>query len=335
MHQEFGEKPEMSDYSAFAAADLLTALGWMPAGRHVTAVAIAGVGNMNLVERVTLDDGATLILKRARAWVEKYPDIPAPVSRARVEAAFYQAVHGRAAGDAMPAHLGFDQASAANLFADLGEGSDGMGAYGGQAISETDLDGVVDWMGALHALPVPADSRFDNRAMRELNALHIFDFPLDPNSGFNVDAITPGLQKVADRLKHDGDFVAAVQAAKALYLGDAPGVLLHGDLYPGSWLKTPKGLFVIDPEFCWIGPPEWDLGVLTAHLWLSGQSPTLVDRLVSRYGGGVDRQLMNKICGIEIMRRLIGVAQLPLTLDLAAKMALLDQARTLVLGKAL
>jgi 5-methylthioribose kinase len=325
----------MSHSSTIAAADLLAELGWIPGNHRVASVAIAGAGNMNLVERVTLDDGSTLILKRARGWVEKYPDIPAPVSRAGVEAAFYMAVSGSSAGSAMPAHLGFDEAAAANLFADLGAGSDGMAAYSGAPIAASDLDAVADWMGALHTLSIPEDSRFTNRAMRELNAVHIFDFPLDPGSGFDVDAITPGLQKPADQLKHDQEFVAAVQAVRALYLGDLPGVLLHGDLYPGSWLTTANGLFVIDPEFCWIGPREWDLGVLIAHLRLSNQPKTFIDRLITRYGHSVDHQLMNRIAGIEIMRRLIGVAQLPLTIDLAAKTMLLDEARARVLGEAL
>ena len=314
------------------AAEVLGALGWCPAGRHVVSVAVAGAGNMNLVERVTLDDGATLILKRAHGWVEKYPDIPAPIGRAGVEAAFYTAVSGSGAGVAMPAHLGFNEGAAANLFADLGAGSDGMAAYAGVPIAGADLDAVADWLRALHALPVPADERLTNRAMRELNALHIFDFPLDPASGFDVDAITPGLQIHADRLKQDAGFVAAVQAVKALYLGDLPGVLLHGDLYPGSWLTTPQGLFVIDPEFCWIGPCEWDLGVLIAHLRLSGQAEEATTRLIARYGHPLDMALVQRIAAIEIMRRLIGVAQLPLAIDLAAKVALLEEAHKLVMG---
>jgi 5-methylthioribose kinase len=322
----------MVDHITQPAAEVLGVLGWCPAGRHVVSVAVAGAGNMNLVERVTLDDGATLIFKRAHDWVEKYPDIPAPIGRAGVEAAFYAAVSGSAAGAAMPAHLGYDEGAAANLFADLGAGTDGMAAYAGVAISGADLDAVADWMRALHALPVPADPRLTNRAMRELNALHIFDFPLDPASGFDVDAITPGLQIHADKLKQDSEFVAAVQAVKALYLGDLPGVLLHGDLYPGSWLTTPQGLFVIDPEFCWIGPREWDLGVLIAHLRLSNQPVESTTRLIARYGHPVDMALVRRIAGIEIMRRLIGVAQLPLANNLAEKAALLNETRKLVLG---
>ncbi|PXW78196.1 5-methylthioribose kinase [Blastomonas natatoria] len=322
----------MSESSTLAAADVLAVLGWLPDGRHVASAAIAGAGNMNLVERVTFDDGSTLILKRARGWVEKYPDIPAPIERAEVEAEFYATVAGTAAGTAMPQHLGFDKSQAANLFEDLGEASDGMTAYSGQLIGDDALDALADWLHQLHNLKTPANARLANPKMRALNAIHIFDYPLDPGNGFDLDSITPGLQAVADRLKHDGEFVAAVRRVSERYLGDGPGVLLHGDLYPGSWLTTPNGLFLIDPEFCWIGPREWDVGVLIAHLRLSGQPEASTERLITRYNDALDQALMNKVCGIEIMRRLIGVAQLPLTLDLAAKTALLDEARTLVLA---
>lgn len=324
----------MSDMSATSAAEVMAALGWLPDGRSVASIAIAGAGNMNLVERVMLDDGATLILKRARGWVEKYPDIPAPIERAEVEAAFYAAVADSAAGRAMPRHLGFDKAAAANLFADLGEGTDGMTAYAGQQIGDDVLDAIADWMLALHRLNGPFDDSLANPAMRALNAIHIFDYPLDPDNGFDLDAITPGLQAAADALKRDGAFVAAVKGVGRHYLGNEAGVLLHGDLYPGSWLTTGQGIFVIDPEFCWIGPREWDVGVLIAHLRLSGQPQTSTDRLITRYGVELDHKLLHQIVGIEIMRRLIGVAQLPLTIGLEEKAMLLTEARALVLGTA-
>lgn len=315
------------------AGDLLSERGWLPAGRTVVRTEIAGAGNMNRVERVTFDDGTTLILKRANPWVEKYPGIPAPVERSAVEAAFYAAVAGTHAETAMPRLIASDADASAMLLADLGPGADGMGAYAGAMISQSDLDAIADWMRVLHSLPVPADHAFANRAMRALNAEHIFDFPLARDSGFDCDAIVPGLQGHADRLKADSAFIAAVQEVKATYLGDGYGVLLHGDLYPGSWLTTPEGLHVIDPEFCWIGPREWDLGVLLAHLKLSRQPDAAATRVLARYGEALDTGLLNHVTGIEIMRRLIGVAQLPLTYGLEDRAKLLTEARTLVVGE--
>jgi 5-methylthioribose kinase len=315
---------------ALASAELvLHDLGWLPEGRTIASVEIAGAGNMNRVERVLLDDGSSLILKRASPWVEKYPDIPAPVERSGVEADFYGFVAGSPAANAMPRLIVHDRAAAAMALADVGAGTDGMGAYAGEPIAPGHLDAVADWLRALHALPLPANHPFANRPMRALNAEHIFDFPLAPDSGFDCDAIMPGMQAHAD----DAAFVAGVRAVKSIYLGDAPGVLLHGDLYPGSWLTTAEGLFVIDPEFCWVGPREWDLGVLIAHLKLSYQPDAARARLLARYAEPLDEALLNRITGTEIMRRLIGVAQLPLTCGLAERAALLDEARTLVPGQ--
>lgn len=307
-------------------------LGWLPGDRHVISVIPAGAGNMNLVERVALDNQASVILKRARGWVEKYPHIPAPIERAEVEAAFYSAVAASAAGRAMPRHLAFSKEYAANLIADLGEGTDGMSAYAGQIIKDDALDAIADWMLALHGLEGPFDDILTNPSMRSLNAFHIFDYPLDLHNGLDLDSITPGLQHLADGLKRDHHFVAAVKAVGQRYLGSEAGVLLHGDLYPGSWLTTKEGIFVIDPEFCWIGPREWDVGVLVAHLRLSGQPEKSKERIIKRYGAALDHRLLDQIVGIEIMRRLIGVAQLPLKIGLEDKAMLLADARDLVLG---
>ncbi|MEM1036540.1 MAG: phosphotransferase [Pseudomonadota bacterium] len=328
----------MQETKTLPAEQVLGEKGWLPKGVQVISSEIAGAGNMNLVERVRFDDGRSVILKRSRPWVEKYPDIPAPVERATVEAAFYSSVAGTRAGDSMPALLQHDSADACSLFEDLGAGADGMGLFSGEILPLEQLRAVAEWMAALHAIEVSDQTRatFQNQAMRELNALHIFQFPLDPSNGFDLDAITPGLQAVGDGLKTDQAFCAAVREIGARYLGVSPiegDVLLHGDLYPGSWLTTEAGLFVIDPEFCWIGPAEWDVGVLSAHLRLSGQPKTLLDELYSAYGRPLDRTLLDRISGIEIMRRLIGVAQLPLDIGLEAKAALLDDARALVLGQ--
>ena len=54
------------------------------------------------------------------------------------------------------------------------------------------------------------------------------------------------------------------------YLAHEGSSLIHGDLFPGSLLQTGSGeLRVIDPEFCFCGDPEFDIGVFYAHLLLS------------------------------------------------------------------
>ena len=51
---------------------------------------------------------------------------------------------------------------------------------------------------------------------------------------------------------------------------------MHGDFYPGSLLNTVNGLKVIDPEFSFIGPEEWDMAIFVAHLFLSKTPSELI-----------------------------------------------------------
>jgi 5-methylthioribose kinase len=72
---------------------------------------------------------------------------------------------------------------------------------------------------------------------------------------------------------------------------------------------------------------------MVAHLTISGASSDQI-RAAERatIDDGVDRGLARQFAGVEIMRRLIGVAQLPLRASLEGKRALLAQAKEMVLG---
>ncbi len=117
----------------------------------------------------------------------------------------------------------------------------------------------------------------------------------------------------------------------AIYLKDGD-TLLHGDYYPGSWLKTSAGLKIIDPEFCFYGRAEFDLGVMVAHLKMAQQDDEVKKAVIASYKktAGFNEQLLNEFIGIEIIRRIIGLAQLPLTLTLAEKEGLLEEALPLL-----
>ncbi len=111
--------------------------------------------------------------------------------------------------------------------------------------------------------------------------------------------------------------------------------LLHGDYYPGSWLRCgPTDIKIIDPEFAFVGPPEFDVGVLIAHCTFVGLHSDVLAGTLRRYRSP-DRfslPLAYAFAGIEVMRRLLGVAQLPLNADLKSKNAWLSTARRWVLS---
>ena len=125
--------------------------------------------------------------------------------------------------------------------------------------------------------------------------------------------------------------MAAVTRLGSVYL-DEGRALLHGDYFPGSWVKVGAAVRVIDPEFCFFGPPEFDVGVMIAHVTLAKQPAGLIAQLFDAYEGDgrLDRDLVARFEGVEMMRRLIGVAQLPLAATLTQKRDWLERSRHMV-----
>ena len=105
--------------------------------------------------------------------------------------------------------------------------------------------------------------------------------------------------------------------------------MIHGDFYPGSFLETDDGVYVIDAEFAHLGRPEFDIGVLMAHLLMSRASEKRILQIDTDYAKppGFDTLLARQFCYVEIIRRIIGIAQLPLSLTLDERSRILDRAR--------
>ena len=81
-----------------------------------------------------------------------------------------------------------------------------------------------------------------------------------------LDHITPGLDGVGEAFRRDAKFCETVKTLGQRYLEQGGESLIHGDLFPGSLLRSGLGeLRVIDPEFSFCGDPEFDIGVFYAH----------------------------------------------------------------------
>lgn len=298
----------------------------------------AGDGNMNCVLRVRLPQ-RSLILKQARPWVEKYPSIAAPVERAASEARFYQfAAQNPDLAAMMPRLLDFDPDAALLILEDLAPACTLADCYDGRTrLDRRDLTELARYTAALHGMAVSPEERpqFRNQAMRHLNHEHIFDVPLRTDGALSemLDRITPGLDEAGQTLRLDKTFCKTVKALGHRYLEGEGKSLIHGDLFPGSLLRTGDGaLRVIDPEFCFCGDPEFDIGVFFAHLLLSSHDDEIAFYwLTAAFEGTAHSQsLALQYAGVEIMRRILGVAQLPVTLSLDKKRNLLERSREFV-----
>ena len=308
--------------------------GWLEPDETIVACERAGEGNMNLTLRVRTDR-RSVVLKQARPWVEKYDHIEAPWDRSLSERWFYERVAAIPAVAAhMPRLLASDPAARVLLLEDLTGAVDLTDLYAGQHLAPEDAEQLGRVLRALHDATAndPPEPSF-NRAMRALNHAHCFVIPLERGNGIALDGFEAGLGVVAARLAADAALRAVVDemGQRQRWCG---GPLLHGDYFPGSWLRTAAGLRIIDPEFCFQSERELDVGCAVAHLVLARQEPRIVHRLLAGYDGAApacDAPTLARYTAIEIIRRVIGVAQLPIASTVGWRADLLDRARAAAL----
>ncbi len=262
-------------------------------GAHVAArlgVVVAGTprrldgGLLNVVWRVPLAGGESVVVKVAPPFVASAPDIPLPTSRLRAEARALSspllaplAVPPRAGGQMRrrasrrraddgsggtvrtPRLLDFDADASVLVMSDAGDVPH-LGTWLASASFEAAADALARlgaFVGRLHGTTLGA---------RDLVEWH------QPE----IAHVRLGVQyrPVAARLAGVPD--AAALGATAVALGErlrAPGrCVVMGDLWPPSVLVGPDGvLTVIDWELSTAGEPAQDVGHLAAHLWLLGR----------------------------------------------------------------
>lgn len=301
----------------------------------VENVSIAGQGNMNVVLRVKTNQ-RSFILKQSRPFVNKYPSVSAPSDRILTEYEFYQVVRqNEVVKKYTPEIYWFDEQNFILCLEDFGPSNDFTSIYQkGVGLEKADMADISRVVSELHFgfKDMSLSDVFANRELRALNHQHIFVLPVMAENGFDLDGVLPGLQSQTNKFRNDEKLKKAAQELGAIYLSDKGNRLLHGDYYPGSWLRTEKGFRMIDPEFCFVGRPEFELGLAVAHLKMAQQSDSITKDMFVYYhfDERFDGALFSKFAGMEIIRRIIGLAQLPLDLDLKERLQLLDEAYELV-----
>ncbi len=308
--------------------DFLRSQNQLKTGEKIISLERPGEGNMNVVFRVTTNL-RSFVLKQSRPYVQKYQQIEAPLDRIDVEYKFYKALEEDTLAPFVPKILDYYASEHALLMEDLGNCEDMTLIYKTREISEAHLKKLIATLGLIHRTKVPHDFP-NNMEMRRLNHQHIFVLPFMKENGFELDAIQPGLQGLANVCKTDGILKSIITKVGNQYLSKGT-TLVHGDYYPGSWMAKSDNIYVIDPEFGFVGFPEFDLGVMIAHLIMATMNESFLDLILASYKGQIDKKLTMKVSGIEIMRRLIGLAQLPLERSLEEKEILLRTAHKLIL----
>jgi len=307
--------------------EFLEHLGWI-ANEKILSIAKAGEGNMNVVLRVTTE-GRSFVLKQSRPYVQKYPDIPAPEERIDVEAQFYQTLEQSQVKGHLPRILHYNKYHHLLMMEDLGAVEDLTSIYNVKSISDDTLKTLLEIAFQIHSASV-SNSFPLNLELRQLNYQHIFHLPFLANNGFSLDEVQHGLQKVAASYQQDLQLSNAIKKIGESYLSSG-NHLIHGDYYPGSWMTVDGQLFVLDPEFAHLGNREFDIGVMGAHIVMATMDASYLDKIIKNYPDSLIDKNVYQFAGIEIMRRLLGLAQLPLDRSLEEKSQLLQISKDWIL----
>jgi len=302
---------------------------WLQPEEQILSVEKPGEGNMNVVLRIKTNS-SSFILKQSRPFVQKYQQIEAPLNRIAVEHQFYQAIQNKSLRQNMPSILGYDAKEHLLILEDLGQCEDMNSMYASKQIDKNQLKRLTSILKAIHESEVPG-SFPENMEMRQLNHQHIFVLPFMEENGFQLNDIQQGLQELSIPYKKDTFLKAVINEIGEKYL--SPGnTLLHGDYYPGSWMTEGENLYIIDPEFGFVGFAEFDLGVMIAHIIIATADESFLNTIYNFYDGAANKKLTTQLAGIEIMRRIIGLAQLPLERTIDEKQYLLELARKMILS---
>lgn len=314
------------DSSIIELQDFLEQLNWID-DETITEVVSAGEGNMNVVLRIATDQ-RSFILKQSRPYVQKYPDIPAPIERIDVEAQFYGALGKSDVSQHLASVMNYAPQEYLLMLSDLGDIVDMTSIYHTREINNTYVEQLVRIAYQCHK-SVDVAGFPENMELRKLNHQHIFMLPFDIGNGFSLDDVQAGLQEMARPYQENLVLTSLIAEMGDNYLSQG-NVLVHGDYYPGSWMHSDQELYVLDPEFAHLGQAEFDLGVMSAHLIMATHDMAYRSKVIEAYPNEIDQVLLSRYAGIEIMRRLIGLAQLPISRTLAEKKELMDIAVSLM-----
>ncbi len=279
-------------------------------------------GNMNLTLRGIDTNNHSFIIKQGRDFVEKYPSIAAPLGRTSVEHAYYQKISSNTFLQSMsPKVVGACNENQILVLEDLGQVADGIRFYSQpDELNDQTLKDMTHYLDQLHQIKFePQISRLFNTEMKELNAYHMFVFPFGSAGQKFIDNNLSQLSSLAKKVQKSPKAQSTAKDLFKLYMTEGK-TLVHGDFYLGAILQRDPQTYIIDPEFCFWGYPEFDWGIFMAHMLMLGKPLDFCTALLEnnqRKPTKLRLDIVHQHAAIEILRRLYGVAQLPFSQEYA------------------
>lgn len=238
-----------------------------------------GDGNINFVYRV-FSDSNSLIVKQALPYIRVIGE-GWPLSQDRIRIEFEAlTLAAKNCQSVVPEVYSFDAEQCAIVMQDIGA----YGSLRSALIERQKLPLVAEGIGCFLAdtLFYTSDlylgsiekkalvQQFINPDLCKISEEVFFWDPFCDHERNNVNEL---LKSDAEQLWQDVVLKREVARLKAKFLNQAEA-LLHADLHSGSVFANQSGIKVIDPEFAFVGPIGFDIGLIIANylLNLSGQA---------------------------------------------------------------
>ena len=325
--------------------------GWIPRAATVVDRVRLGGGRSASTVRITIDGGATRILRQPGPTSRlDARHTASPSDRLAVEGEFYRLVQPwEAVAERMPTCLGVDRTDHVIALEDLGtarpltdvylsaDASTGSNADRSRRLTDDELDDLTAYLVALHGVSVSATEFGALRSDGVRLARHAERFE-EPIAAIRVEALgsrAPRLERQVDAIRTDLHVRATMRDLGGRFL-EGRGALLHGDFRPARWLPSPRGLRVLAPGLATVGPPALDVGYFVAHLLLAGQPHEAIAAVLHRYrrAAPIDISELSACVGLELIRGRLGSTPVPFDPPAGRLEAELDYAARLLRGGA-
>lgn len=269
-----------------AVADYLVSRNFLQPNESVLRAEPVQARSRNRTMRV-VTTAQSLIVKRFEEWADHLSAgglaPPSAEERFRSECQFYSAARiGECVGKALPALLHQDAKARTVILSDVEAAPIEPGR-----LAVKQADALAWFLASLHhrSQSVPLRAQYGSAAVVQWQAARLCG-PSVPENGRRT---RPGGHTWLARLREQGARVNRTldDAREALAAGGRG--LVHGDFTPGNWLVARDGLYVVDAELSFFGPPEFDVASFFANLILAPDAQASLQAADAVFSGGCMR----------------------------------------------
>ncbi len=285
----------------------------------------------NSVYRLSTNKNS-LLLKQPKKWNASNNFLsPPPLETLKQEASFYELIRSYDyLSRFMPSFYLFDEENQLLILEDISDAENYYPIYKKHHINNEELQQLVKWLNHLHRVRLQPKEKalLEQKNIQTYYVSSFFDFPDKIKCGPDH-ALAAELKQITD----NSHVLDAIQSLKNNYQ-QGGFTLLHGDYQSGNWLISDGGVYIIDPKFSTFGRPEIDLGSLVGHLLLASLPATKIEMVFGSYEDkSIDKELVFRFAGLEMIRRLIGVYPINFPGTTTQKKSKLNDAIQLLKGR--